>query len=206
VALGHEWEAATPEHPKTCKTCGKTEGLPIELDDRFLAENCAPFFGNWCYTQTTKAEELLLPGFDRDVVEIITYEFGLYGTLNITTVVEDPQSYKALLVGFRAAEIYSGLAEEGLNAEMADGYYLEKYDMTIVEYALKEVEEQDWEADMNLCEEWVYYVEDGMLYLARHWDDPFEEWPFIIDEDSLTLINEWTGENLVLTRVPAEEV
>jgi hypothetical protein len=206
VALGHEWEEATPERPKTCKTCGETEGLPIELDDRFLSEICEPFFGSWQYSQITEAENLPLPGFDRDVVEIITYEFGPYGSLYITTVVEDAESYKALLAGYRAAEIYSGLMEEGLDAEAADALYREKTGMAVVEYVLWELEQQDWESDMNYREEWVYYVEDEVLYLALHWDDPFEAWPATMEGDSLTLINEWTGEQLILTRASVEDV
>lgn len=205
AALGHDWEPATPEQPKTCKVCAATEGLPIELDDRFISEQCQPIFGSWQYSQITKAEDLELPGFDQDMVEIITYEFGIYGTLYITTVVEDPQSYKALLAGYRAADIYNGLAEEGLDAEAADAYYMEIHDMTVVEYALWDVEQMDWEADMNICEEWVYYVQDGVLYLAQHWEDEFEAWPLVLEEDQLTLSNEWVEGDLVLTRVSAEE-
>ena len=32
-ALGHDWEEATTEAPKTCKTCGETEGEKLPVDD-----------------------------------------------------------------------------------------------------------------------------------------------------------------------------
>ena len=31
-ALGHDWEDATTESPKTCKTCGATEGDKLDLN------------------------------------------------------------------------------------------------------------------------------------------------------------------------------
>ena len=202
-ALGHEWEEATPDRPKTCKICGETEGLPVEMDDRFISENCEPLFGSWQYRQVTNAKDLSLPGFDQDMVEIITYRFGPYGTLYITTIVEDPEIYRSLLVGYSAAAIYRAMEEEGMDAEEADAHYLQEYDMTILEYAQMTVDESDWENDMNISEELCYYVEDGTLYIAQHWEDAFETWSFAVEADDLTLTDEWAGEELALTRVDA---
>ncbi len=45
-ALGHTWQEATLESPKTCSVCGTTEGKPLP-DARFDPELCAPLFGTW---------------------------------------------------------------------------------------------------------------------------------------------------------------
>lgn len=199
-ALGHDWQEATPERPKTCLICGVAEGLPIELDDRFLPEECEKFFGSWQYTLITPAEDVGVPGFDRDMKETVTYTFGIYGDLDIL-IEADPECYKAMQVEMVAAAIYDSLAEQGLEGEAAEEYWLRATRKSIQQYATEAVEVSDWEQHMNYREEYVYYCGEDMLFISAHWEDLFDEYQFCLEGDRLTLTNVLTGEILVLTRV-----
>lgn len=198
--LGHEWQEATFETPKTCLVCGLEDGLPIERDERFIPEDCQVLFGAWQYIQITTAEELNIPGFDRDFEERITYTFGRYGTLRVLTEVVDPECYKAMLLAEMVANVYAGLAEEGMDTEAADAYWLDKYGKTIVEYQQEVVDTTVTENDMNILEEYVYFVMEE-LCISMHWEDYFSGYIFTVEGDELTMTDEINGHTLVLTRV-----
>lgn len=200
-ALGHIWQPATPEKAKTCLTCGVEEGLPIELDDRFNPEVCAPLFGSWKYTLITPAEAVGVSGLDRDMVETITYTFGIYGTLEILTEA-DPECYKALQIARVVESIFDRLAaEQGLEGAAAEDYWLRTVRKSIQEYAAEVVEGGNWQAYMNYTDEMVYYCEGDALYLSGHWEDVFEGFVFLLEDDRLTISDEFTGEVVELTRV-----
>ena len=199
--LGHDWQEATFETPKTCLACGLEEGLPIERDDRFIPEDCQSFFGSWQYIQTTTAEELNIPGFDRDFEERITYTFGLYGTLEVLTEVVDPQCYKDMLLAQMVADVYAGLAEEGMDTQAADAYWLDQYGTTILQFYQDLVESTVTENDMDILDTLVYYVFEDTLCVSMHWEDLFEGYSFTMEGDELTLTHQTTGQTLVMTRV-----
>lgn len=199
--LGHQWQSATLERPQTCTVCGATEGLPVELDDRFDMEACILFFGDWNYTQITKAEELEIPGFSQDVEERITYRFGQYGALDKLTEIVDPQCYQAMLVAQMTAELYASLKAMGLEGEAAEAYMMKTYRKTVAEYIQELVEITNWEENMNFREQLVYYVSDGMLYVSEHWEDPFRGYTYSMEGDRLLLTEEGTGKVLELTQV-----
>lgn len=199
--LGHKWQPATLERPKTCEVCKVTEGLPVELDDRFDMEICSPFFGSWQFTQINTPEDLGVPGFDRELVENITYSFGQYGALDVLTEVEDPQCFKELLIAQMTAELYATLAAQGYEGEAADEHMLSKYRQTVAEYAASNVEKTNWEADMNIREQLVFYVNDEMMYISEHWEDSFTAYAISMDGDRLLLTEHGTGKVLELTRV-----
>ena len=200
-ALGHVWQDATPEKAKTCLTCGVEEGLPIELDDRFNPEVCSPLFGSWQYTLITPAEDVGVSGFNRNMVETITYSFGVYGNVEILTEA-DPECYKALQIARVMETVFDSLLEEqGLEGAEAEEYWLKTTRKSILEYATEVVEGSDWQAYMNYTDEMVYYCEDNALYLSGHWEDIFEDFVFVLDGDRLTVTDERTGEVVELTRV-----
>lgn len=201
LPLGHQWEPATTERPKTCVACGKTEGLPIELDDRFLTTACQGLFGFWQCTKTTTAEELAIPGCELDLVERITYQFGSYGDLLITTEVQNRDDYKTILAARLAADKYAQLEAKGMNKEEADAYFWALNGKTVTQYARDLVEISVTEADFRSSEKQVYYVADGMLHLSDRWDAPFSAVAFCLAEDELQLLHKITGETLVLTRI-----
>ena len=199
--LGHDWQEATFDTPKTCLTCGLEEGLPVERDDRFIPEDCQVLFGSWVYTQITSALELNIPGFDRDLEERITYTFSPYGELKILTEVVDPECYKAYLVALAVAEIYAGFEEQGMDAAATDAYWLDKYGVSLLEYQRNLVETTVTEGEMDILDERVYFVTEDELCISAHWEDYFDGWAFVVEDDTLTLIHQITGEKLVLTRV-----
>lgn len=199
--MGHDWQDATPEKAKTCLTCGLEEGLPIELDDRFIPEHCQVLFGSWQYTQITTAEELNVPGFDRDLEETITYTFGIYGELKVLTKVVDPECYKELLVADAVAKVYAGLAEQGMDEAAADAFWMAQYEKTILQYQQELIESTVTENDMDILDDYVYYVMDDAVCISMHWEDYFAGHIFTIEDDTLTMTNELTGEVLILIRV-----
>lgn len=201
-ALGHVWQAATPEKAKTCLTCGLEEGLPIELDDRFVEEQCSRLFGSWQYTLITPSEEVGVSGFDRDMVETITYTFGIYGNLEILTEA-DPECYKALQIARVVESVFDSLLEEqGLEGAEAEEYWLRTVRKSIQEYAAEVVEGSNWQSYMNYTEEMVYYCQGDALYLSGHWEDAFEGFTFELEGDRLIVTDEINGEVVELTRVP----
>ncbi len=56
AAAGHLWQAATVEAPKTCGTCGLTEGKALP-DARFDPEKCASLFGTWVVERSDTIKE-----------------------------------------------------------------------------------------------------------------------------------------------------
>ena len=199
--LGHAWQEATFDTPKTCSACGLEEGLPVERDDRFIPEDCQNLFGIWQYIQVTTAQELDIPGFDRDFEERITYTFGLYGTLEILTEVVDPQCYKDMLMAEMVADVYASLAEEGMDAQAADDYWMDQYGKTIHQFYQDLVNTTVTDADMDILDTLVYYVSEDTLWISMHWEDLFEGYTIAIDGDVLTLTHQTTGQRLVMTRV-----
>ena len=201
-ALGHDWQAATTESPKTCLTCGEEDGLPIELDDRFIPEDCEMLFGSWQYTLITPAENVGVAGFDRDMVENITYTFGIYGGLEILTEA-DPECYKALQIAMVMEAVFDSLAaEQGLEGAAAEDYWSKTTRETILEYATKSVERSDWQSYMNYTDEYVYYRSEDALFISTHWEDLFTEYQFSLEGDRLTVTKVLTGEAFELTQVP----
>lgn len=199
--LGHQWKPATPERPQTCEVCAATQGLPVELDDRFDVEKCRPFYGSWQFVRINTPEEVGVPGFNRDLIELITYKFGDYGALDKLTEIEDSECYKELLIADMIAELYERLAAQGYEGAAADEYMMQEFRMTVSEHVLAQIEQTDWQADMNYQEQLVYYVTDGMLYLSEYWEDPFTAYAYAMDGDRLILTEEGTGETIELTRI-----
>ena len=199
--MGHDWQDATFETPKTCRGCGLEEGLPIERDDRFIPEDCQILFGSWQFTQITKAEDLNVPGFDRDLEETIICTFGAYGELTVLTKVVDPECYKAYLVADAVAYIYAGFAEQGMDEAAADAYFLSEYGKTIVEYQQELVDATVTENEMDRLDTYVYFVTEEELCISMHWEDFFDGYAFSVEEDRLTVTNAITGEPLVMQRV-----
>ena len=200
--LGHHWQDATFESPKTCLICGLEEGLPVERDDRFIPEDCQVLFGAWQYTQITTAEELNVPGFDRDLEETIIYTFGVYGELTVLTKVVDPECYKAFLVADAVAAIYAGFAEQGMDAEAAEAFWMDEYGKTILQFQQELIDSTVTENDMDILDNYVYYVMDDAVCISMHWEDYFVGHIFVIEDETLTMTNELTGEVVTMTRVP----
>ena len=198
--LGHRWVEATPEAPKTCITCNKTEGYPIYIDDRFITADCEPLFGSWSYKLVYTAEDLNTPGFEGEIVEVITYTFGEYGTLVISNHVADVEAYKAMMSAQMSADIYAALAEDGMDAAAAEAFWLQQHNQTIAEFVASMVADIT-EQDLNVQEDGIYFVADGLLHTAQFWEDDTTAMTFTVEGDQLTIADELTGETIVLTRV-----
>ena len=203
--LGHDWLDATPDSPKTCTRCNSTEGFPIEEDPRFVVELCQPLFGSWQGTVTYSADELNIPGFDGQHIEHVTYIFKDYGVAQRITQVADEESYIAMLTAEMVWRIYSAQADEGRDAAAADAHWMDTHGVTIAEYAAELVRDDLTEDALYFTDELVYYVQDGVLYLASSWQDDAGTWSFAIDGDSLTLIDDFTEEALICTKLPSPE-
>ena len=200
-APGHQWLPATPEHGETCSICGKISGLPLGTDDLVEEEQCQNLLGAWGLVHTTTAQELAIPGFERDLVTHITCRFEPFGELIVTTEIPDFETYKAMRAAEYAAEKYAQLAQLGMSREQADGYYLQRNGKTVTQYA------RDW-ADLTVKQEdanhqarYVYYVCDGVLFVAGDWTGQFSGWELAMDGNELSVIHEEMGKSYVFTRV-----
>lgn len=199
--LGHSWLEATPDAPKTCSVCKATEGYPIYVDDRFIEEDCAFLLGSWKYEKIYTAEELGIPGYEGVYSEYITYIFRPYGQLTKHMETVNPKAFKELLAAQIAADIYAAQAQLGRDAAATEEFWLRTYGMTLYQYAMQVAEDTISEDDLDIVKEGVYYVADGLVYIAPYWEDSFSAWSYLLEEDQLTITSQDTGEVIVLTKV-----
>lgn len=193
----HEWLDATTEDPKTCSLCGKTEGEPINVDSRFVTANCRDIFGTWTGTATNSAEELGVEGVDADITYTATMIFRADGTAQQTTLLEK-ESYIAAMTDWTVEYMYALYAGYGMTEADADAAMKAAYGMDVREYVQASFAELS-EEDLTSVIDWVYYVEDGQLYLAESWDAEFAPARIAVEGDSLTMEDELVS--IVFTRV-----
>lgn len=204
-ALGHDWLDATLDAPMTCSRCALTDGYPLSPDERFDHTQCEAFFGTW-HAEYHPSGDLLGDGFGEFLPELpaaMELSFGTNGVLTMTITLEDEAALMEAMNLYTIDLMYSQFAEMGLDEAAADEAFSKTYDMTIEEYvaiAMSEVEVSDIFTDTAVT--YVYYVSDGILYMADSWDGTFETDAVTVDGDTLTVDLYADGSPLVdFTRV-----
>lgn len=198
-ALGHTWVDATTEAPKTCSTCQATEGDPIDVDDRFVTSECEALFGSWSGTITQTSADFGMEDDSYSMTATMTMTFGNDGTLTEKYVYEK-DSYMTFMRYYLAEMAYASMEAEGFDRDTADAAFVSVYGMNITEYVdttLDALTEED------LAEEYtgVYYIEDDTFYCGLDWtDDDMYGYEFTLEGNTLTLDEEYTGVETVLTK------
>ena len=202
-ALGHVWEEATTELPKTCATCAATEGERIITDPRFTTAACAPLFGKWVGSvQMSGADldEALAPY--ADVIDVnFFFDFHNDGTLSMSLAPADREQMAAMMQEYTVDLMYQEFAAMGMNETDANAAMEQAYGMTVEEYVAAEVEKMNFDDLFSaFAVEYVYYVEDNLLYLGFGWEGTLESDTFTLEDGILTL-PVTDGEPVAFTRV-----
>lgn len=195
-ALGHTWVDATTEAPKTCSTCQKTEGEPIDVDDRFTTDNCKEVFGSWTGKYTTTAEEMGLTGIDAKMIYNSTLIFSNDGNCTVIDKL-DLDACKDDYITITTAITYMTYESMGMNKAAADAAILAETGMSVTDYVTSMIEAMDAE---DLTDEtlFIYYVEDGAVYLGDDWDSEMLECKYSISGDKMSF--ELLGQTIELTK------
>lgn len=207
-ALGHVWQDATTETPMTCEVCAKTEGERIITDERFTTAATADIQGKWAYSFNMSGEMMGIEGFDKGIDCILYMELCNDGTASLSIEAADVAAMEADITDYLVEALYAELAAAGLGKEDADAAFLEAYGMTIQEYAGYVVKEMNMASVFQqMTLEWVYYVENGNLYMAEAWAaDMGNPSPIRLDGENLILEEDLSAmgiedDQLVFTRV-----
>lgn len=202
--LDHTWLNATTETPKTCSVCGMTEGDRIMTDERFKTASCSALFGDWRYEMTMSGEELELGGYIEEVPFVAVLTFTEDGRISIDLTFRDMEQFNQDLYAGTVDAIYEQFEDLDMTREEADIAFEDTYGMSVEEYCAELWAAVDWNGVFDLFElDFVYYVEDGALYIAEAWEETFSATNYSINGDTMTLEDAdlFGGTVLELTKV-----
>ena len=204
-ALGHIWMDATTETPKTCEICDETEGERILTDPRFTTESTMALHGEWESTIVTDGHKIGafdVHGYEGTVTCKLILLLNQDGTSVMYVRKDDVSDLREYLLD----ALYKEYGLYGLDQEAADAVVLQATGWPLEVYLDIQLSVLDYMAIMvPYNHSGVYYVEQGVLYNARTWDDEMMAETFFLDGDTLTLINKEKGYTLVFTRSTGEE-
>lgn len=205
-ALGHDWQDATTEQPKTCAVCGETEGDRIITDPRFTTAETAAIQGKWGYTMSMTGEDMGIAGFEGTMDCMIILHFDVDGMLGFGMEIQNQDAFMDQMVAYTVDSTYAEFAAQGLSKEAADAAVKDAYNMTMEEYIRSYLSEIDFNAifaEAFSALSGVYYMEDGVLYIGTTWDEPFEEDPYTLENDTLVIdsLSAELGTDAVFTRI-----
>lgn len=202
-ALGHNWTEATTEAPKTCTNCSLTEGERIITDARFTTAACAPLFGKWEGIADMPGDALgeeLAPYIDTLKVKF-TIEFHNDGNMDMGVLPVDEEQIRQVMLEYTVDLMYQELASMGLDQAGADAAMRDAYGMGVEEYVASEVDKMNFAELFSMFSvEYVYYVEDDLIYLGFGWDSALESDTYKLDGDTLYLPIQG-DEEIAFTRV-----
>ncbi len=181
AVIDHNWEEATTEAPKTCTICQKTEGERIVTDERFTTAACQELFGTWAGEFTYDSEAMLgvtVEGEDLDFLVYVTVEFHNDGTLALCMEYDEESFFHALRL-YTVELMYEEFIQEGYSRSEADQLMLDTYGQTIAEYVDEQIAATDID-DYTQELSGVYYVEDGVIYIANSWDEDMDSEAFAL--------------------------
>lgn len=183
-AKGHNWQEATTEKPKTCRTCGETDGNKLNVDSRFKTSACKFLFGEW---KELVSETTVIDGTAYTLEYWVYYEFQKDGTVLLNMVIDDQDAFLATFADMMVAAVYASFKEMGMNKSQADAEFRAAYNMTVQQYCQLYAEEYVTSLAAT-AEELVYYVKDGVLYIAENWKSEFygEEFKVVDGEVHIT--------------------
>jgi hypothetical protein len=173
-------------------------GVKIDNFSKYDQVACKDLFGTWKVDMDMKRIfSLLLTGAEIELpadrlppcVVDVTITFRKDGTYLSTAKIDRDQLF-AMTVELSVEMIYLSAEQEGMTREEADAQFRAMSGMSIRELAEAEAAEgvDEMVQAINEDSEGVYYVENGMLYMAEHWNELVEGGRYISDGDQFTLI------------------
>ena len=187
-ALEHVWLDATTEAPKTCEACGETEGERIITDERFTTADTLFLHGTWEATVSAGGEMLGVEDFTGSIEILETYIFYNNGEYEEIPNFADVDAAKAAFQSYFEELFYTQFSASGMDTAAADETMVAAYGVTVPEYVSLVIEEMglDTFAD-DYVVKGVYFVQDGVLYLAKNWDAEPSATPYTLDGDTLIM-------------------
>ena len=194
----HQWEDATTDAPKTCSVCGLTEGEKIETDERFTTNACKEVFGNWVGVYEKKGSQIGVGG-EMTVGLKLTISFFNNGEAQVKTELADAPAFKEAYAAYMKEAVYKNFDSQA----KAETWSMDTFGKTISEYCAERAAQI---ADtMNMVEEMVYYVDNGVIYMAEDWDSDMSASSYELIDDGMMLNYSALGRELAMTRVGAEK-
>jgi len=179
--LGHKWREATTETPKTCERCLKTEGERIITDSRFKTEKCKALFGTWSGTVNIPSTYFGLPKLSDDLNFRIILTFHNDGNFEATVSLTNKATVVGHLRAYYVNALYAEFAKQGLDEAQADAAMVATYGMDVKAYSKKLAEETDFSKLTSSL------VEDGVYYVSNSWNGDFS----IGSNDELRFSRDW---------------
>ena len=207
-ALGHSWEEATTEAPKTCTVCQLTEGEKLDVDPRFTTAATKDVQGLWSTHVTITGEMLEMEDYIDKLDATLYLELCNDGTAKFSLEPDDYFAFKEMYRKMIIDTMYDEFASMGIGQNKANEAMEQTYGMSIEKFADETIESLDLETIFTeFYAEWVYYVEDGLIYMGEFgWSGDFESSDYTLEDDVLVITEETLeegGDPLVWTRVAA---
>ena len=182
----HVWTEATTEEPATCSVCSATEGEKIVTDARFVTGEVEELLGRWEAPLSISEKELNIPRYNGSLEGTYWIEFRNDGTVETGIVLKDEKAFREAAAECYADWAFEDLEEDEIDEDTANAVTNVLLDMDVEAYILKTLEEvpindliEDLMAESELgvggFGEYVYYVEDGQLYMDKEWSDSMYE-------------------------------
>ena len=149
------------------RTCYNANGIPLDNSGRFDSDRCAPLQGVWTGTAALPGDMLGLTGITATLNTTVTVTFDITGNA-VVSIDVDADAYRqfaAQMVRQNLLDMYG----RDTSAQELDALLKIQYGMSLEQYVQHQVSSMDIESLIH--QEWsgVYFVENGMLYLADTW-------------------------------------
>lgn len=199
--LGHTWEEATTELPKTCSVCQAKEGEPLDVDPRFTTASTKELHGIWSCDVTLTGKMLEMEDYLEALECTLFYNFGSNGEGNMYIEFEDRFVILEAMKKMTLDVTYQTYAALGYGQKATDELMEETFGMSTEEYVDKSIESMDMEELFGMFfADFLYYVEDGKIYMAfadpmgvqgLSWENDFESTKYTLEEGVLIMEEEY---------------
>lgn len=199
--LGHVWEEATTELPKTCTVCQATEGEPLDVDPRFTTESTKELHGRWSSDVVLTGEMLGMEDYVEKLECTLFYEFSSNGEGNMYIEFEDRFAVLDAMKKMTLDTTYLTYAAMGYGKTATDELMESSLGMTTEEFVDMTIESMDMEDLFGMFfADFLYYVEDGKLYITHavptegrepSWEDDFDHTKYTLENGVLIMDEEY---------------
>ena len=178
------------------------QGNPIDHSGKFDATLCAPLFGTWQGTVTMTGADL---GYDDNGMTVTAkYTLILDAQGNIINRIEfDEDEFMSFAIYVNVEMIYEMLQEQmggGFTKAELDNLFQQFYQMSVEEYVMSMLDPSEFADQLTQVMEGVYYVFDGKIFRGDSWSTRMEPGEYTLEGNTLTLIDEELGMDIVLTK------
>ena len=184
--------------------CFNADETPMNHSSRYDREAGRPLVGSWAVW--VQSDTLTMGLYDlesRPISVLMTYTFDLNGNLLITRDL-DPTEHYQYRYDAEMMMLMDWDMEEYPTLEEKEAACQEKYGKSPHEYVTDRLSGWLFEVEGHREQKGVYFVEDGLLYIADSWTTFETEMDFLISMDTLTLITDYSTTPLPLKRVSAD--